>query len=127
MRRLTVIGSCTSAAPPMVPSTGGSRDCAHRPQDFSARNRTTIFPGSAAFAIKDPVLVRGEDLRIFATLHPLTEGDENADQMVSVDACSGEPVMVPEPGASLPGLRAPGPGSPRPPAGANLARRSEGG
>jgi hypothetical protein len=72
---------------------------ARRPQDFSARTRTAIFPGSAAFGIKDPVLVRGEDLRIFATLHPLTEGDENADQMISVDAYSGEPVMVPEPGA----------------------------
>jgi hypothetical protein len=72
---------------------------ARRPQDFSARTRATIFPGSAAFGIKDPVLVRGEDLRIFATLHPLTEGDENADQMISVDAYSGEPVMVPEPGA----------------------------
>jgi hypothetical protein len=72
---------------------------ARRPQDFSARTRTTIFPGSAAFGIKDPVLVRGENLRIFATLHPLTEGDENADQMTSVDACSGELVMVPEPGS----------------------------
>jgi len=71
---------------------------ARHPQDFSARTRTTAFPGSAAFGIKDPVLVRGEGLRIYATLHPLTEGDENADQMVSVDARSGEPVMVPEPG-----------------------------
>ena len=25
-------------------------------------------------------------------------GDQNADQMISVDACSGEPVVVPEPG-----------------------------
>jgi hypothetical protein len=41
---------------------------ARRPQDFSARTRATIFPGSAAFGIKDPVLVRGEDLRVFATL-----------------------------------------------------------
>ena len=71
---------------------------ARHAQDFSARTRTTIFPGSAAFGIKDPVLVRGEDLRIWATLHPLTEGDENADQMISVEAHSGEPVMVPEPG-----------------------------
>jgi len=71
---------------------------ARRPQDFSARTRATIFPGSAEFGIKDPVLVRGEDLRILATLHPLTEGDENADQMISVDAYSGELVMVPEPG-----------------------------
>ena len=71
---------------------------ARRPQDFSARTRTTIFPGSAAFGIKDPVRVRGEDLRIWATLHPLTGGGQNADQMISVDACSGEPVMVPEPG-----------------------------
>src|SRR5919204_559813 len=44
---------------------------ARRPQDFSARTRATVFPGSAAFGIKDPVLVRGEDLRIFATLHPM--------------------------------------------------------
>lgn len=71
---------------------------ARRPQDFSPGTRATIFPGSAAFGIKDPVLVRGEDLRIWATLHPLTEGDENADQMISVNASSGEPVMVPEPG-----------------------------
>jgi hypothetical protein len=71
---------------------------ARRPQDFSARTRMTAFPGSAEFGIKDPVLVRGSDLRIWATLHPLTEGDENADQMISVDACSGEIVMVPQPG-----------------------------
>lgn len=72
---------------------------ARRPQDFSARTGTTIFPGSAAFGIKDPVLVRSGDLRVFATLHPLTGGDENADQMISVDAYSGELVMAPEPGA----------------------------
>jgi hypothetical protein len=75
---------------------------ASRPQDFSATTRETVFPGSAEFGIKDPVLLRdhdrGDDLRIWATLHPLTEGDENADQMISVDACSGERVMVPEPG-----------------------------
>jgi hypothetical protein len=71
---------------------------ARRPQDFSARTRQPVFPGSRAFGIKDPVLVRGQDLRVWATLHPLTEGDENADQMISVDAFSGESVMVPEPG-----------------------------
>ena len=70
---------------------------AGRPEDFSARTREAVFPGSAAFGIKDPVLVRGQDLRIWATLHPLTQGDENADQMISVDAFSCEPVMVPEP------------------------------
>ena len=71
---------------------------ARRPQDFSAGTRHTVFPGSSAFGIKDPVLVRGQSLRIWATLHPLTEGDENADQMISVDAFSDEPAMVPEPG-----------------------------
>jgi hypothetical protein len=71
---------------------------ARRPEDFSARTRQTVFPGSAQFGIKDPVLVRGRDLRVFATLHPLTEGDENADRMVSVDAVSGESVMTPQPG-----------------------------
>jgi hypothetical protein len=71
---------------------------ARRPQDFSARTRQTVFPGSRAFGIKDPVLVRGQDLDILATLHPLTEGDENADKMISVDAFNGESVMVPEPG-----------------------------
>jgi hypothetical protein len=72
---------------------------AGRPEDFSARTRKTIFPGSAAFGIKDPVLVRrDQDLRIWATLHPLTEGDENADQMISVNARNCDPVMVPEPG-----------------------------
>ena len=71
---------------------------AGRPEAFTARTRKTVFPGSAAFGIKDPVLVRGQDLHIWATLHPLTEGDENADQMISVDAYSGESVMTPEPG-----------------------------
>jgi hypothetical protein len=70
---------------------------ARRPRDFNARTRETVLPGSAAFGIKDPVLIRGQELRILATMHPLTEGDENADQMLSVDAYSGEPVMVPEP------------------------------
>jgi hypothetical protein len=71
---------------------------ARGPQRFSPQTRQTVFPGSKAFGIKDPVLLRGRDLRIWATLHPLTEGDENADQMTSVDALSGETVMVPEPG-----------------------------
>jgi hypothetical protein len=75
---------------------------ASRPEDFSATTRETIFPGSAEFGIKDPVLLRdhdrADDLRIWATLHPLTEGDENADQMISVDAFTSERVMVPEPG-----------------------------
>ncbi len=70
---------------------------AGRPQDFNARTRETVFPGSSAFGIKDPVLVRGQELRILVTAHPLTEGDENADKMISVDAYSGESVMVPEP------------------------------
>jgi hypothetical protein len=75
---------------------------ASRPQDFRATTREIGFPGSAEFGIKDPVLLRdhdrGDDLRIWATLHPLTEGDENADQMMSVDAFTCERVMVPEPG-----------------------------
>jgi hypothetical protein len=71
---------------------------ATRPQDFNARTRQAVFPGSAAFGIKDPVLVRNHDLRIWATLHPLTEGAENADRMISVNAYTGEYVMVPEPG-----------------------------
>jgi hypothetical protein len=71
---------------------------ARGPQDFSARTRETVFPGSAAFGIKDPVVIRGRELRILATEHPLTEGDENADRMISVDAFSGACVMVPEPG-----------------------------
>ncbi len=68
------------------------------PDGFSARTRETVFPGSKAFGIKDPVLLRDQDLRIWATMHPLTEGDDNADQMISVDAFSDEAVMVPEPG-----------------------------
>jgi hypothetical protein len=71
---------------------------AGRPEDFTARTRTTIFPGSAAFGIKDPVLLRDPGLRIWATLHPLTEGDDNADRMISVDAYSCQTVMAPEPG-----------------------------
>jgi hypothetical protein len=71
---------------------------ASRPEDFSASSRQTAFPGSAEFGIKDPVLLRGQDLRIWATLHPLAEGDDNADQMISVDAFSCKRVMVPRPG-----------------------------
>jgi hypothetical protein len=71
---------------------------ARQPEDFSAQTRQTVFPGSAAFGIKDPVLIRDQELRIFATEHPLTEGDENADKMISVNAYSGESVMVPETG-----------------------------
>jgi len=71
---------------------------AGRPEGFSASTRQVVFPGSREFGIKDPVLVRGQDLRVWATLHPLTEGDDNADKMTSVDALSGATVMVPEPG-----------------------------
>src|ERR1700756_4786743 len=71
---------------------------ARRPQDFSTRTRETVFPGSAAFGIKDPVLVRDRELRVLATVHPLTEGGENAARMMSADAFSGDLVMVPEPG-----------------------------
>jgi hypothetical protein len=70
---------------------------ARRPEDFSAKTRETVFPRSAEFGIKDPVLVRDQKLRIWATVHPLTEGDENADRMISVDAFSAESVMTPEP------------------------------
>jgi hypothetical protein len=68
------------------------------PADFSPATREAVFPGSAAFGIKDPVLVRASDLRVLATLHPLTGGDENADRMITADADSGQPVMAPEPG-----------------------------
>jgi hypothetical protein len=71
---------------------------ASRPDEFSARTRHVAFPGSAQFGIKDPVIQRAEGLRIWATLHPLTEGDENADKMVSVRADSNEPVLMPQPG-----------------------------
>lgn len=71
---------------------------AGRPDDFSARTRQVIFPGSADFGIKDPVIRRGKDLRIWATQHPLAEGDENADKMISVVADTAQPVMVPAPG-----------------------------
>jgi hypothetical protein len=71
---------------------------ASRPEDFSAKTRETVFPGSASFGIKDPVLLRDPDLHIWATLHPLTEGDDNADQMISVDAFSCQTVMAPEAG-----------------------------
>lgn len=71
---------------------------ARHPEDFSPRTRETVFPGSAAFGIKDPVLVRDHELHIWATLHPLTEGDENADRMISVVTDSCKTVMAPEPG-----------------------------
>jgi hypothetical protein len=71
---------------------------ASRPEEFSATTRKTVFPGSAEFGIKDPVLLRDHELRIWATLHPLTEGDDNADKMISVDARTCTPVMRPEPG-----------------------------
>ncbi len=68
------------------------------PGQFSAVSRETVFPGSAGFGIKDPVLERGDGLRIWATLHPLTEGDDNADRMTSVAADTLETVMTPDPG-----------------------------
>jgi hypothetical protein len=68
------------------------------PAHFRAVTHEVVFPGSAEFGIKDPVVVRNEDLHILAVQHPLAEGDENADRMMSVNARSGEPVMVPEPG-----------------------------
>jgi hypothetical protein len=71
---------------------------ASRPEEFSPRTRETVFPGSSAFGIKDPVLLRDHELRIWATLHPLTEGDDNADRMISVDARTCKTVMEPEPG-----------------------------
>jgi len=71
---------------------------ARHPEDFSPRTRETVFPGSAAFGIKDPVLVRDHELHIWATLHPLTEGDENADRMISVVADNCKTVMAPDPG-----------------------------
>ena len=64
------------------------------PARFRAVSRKVVFPGSAAFGVKDPVLVRDEDLHVWATQHPLTDGDGNADRMISVKAFSGEPVMV---------------------------------
>lgn len=70
---------------------------ARGPRDFSVRTREIAFPATREFGIKDPVLIRGQDLRVWATLHPLTEGDDNADQMISADAFSRKPVMVPEP------------------------------
>lgn len=71
---------------------------AGRPDDFSARTRETVFPGSAAFGSKDPVLLRDHDRRIWITRHPLTEGDDNADRMISVEAASCRTVLAPEPG-----------------------------
>jgi len=71
---------------------------AGRPDDFSARTRQVIFPGSAEFGIKDPVVLRGNHFRIWATQHPLNEGDENSDKMTSVVADTCEPILVPEPG-----------------------------
>src|SRR5260370_20698016 len=43
-------------------------------------------------------MLRGSDIRIWATRHPLTEGAENAYKTISVAAVTGDPVMVPEPG-----------------------------
>jgi hypothetical protein len=68
------------------------------PAKFSATTREVVFPGSREFGIKDPVLTRDGELRIWATLHPLTEGDDNADKMTSVDALDDQTVMVPVPG-----------------------------
>lgn len=71
---------------------------ADRPEDFSASTRETVFPGSPEFGIKDPVLLRDPQLRVLATAHPLTEGDENADRMISINANTGESLMEPQPG-----------------------------
>jgi hypothetical protein len=44
---------------------------ARRPQNFTARTRMTIFPGSAAFGIKDPVQGHGKVVNSGAVTSPV--------------------------------------------------------
>ena len=58
------------------------------PGSFDPETRTTVLPGDAKTAVKDPVIVHHDGLwHLWASVHPLAEADQ-ADQMVTDYATS---------------------------------------
>jgi hypothetical protein len=61
------------------------------PGAFDPATRRTVLPGDAARAVKDPVIVRRDGTwHLWATIHPLTDGPDQADQMVTEYATSAD-------------------------------------
>jgi hypothetical protein len=59
------------------------------PGSFDPATRRTVLPGDAAKAVKDPVIVRRDGTwHLWAAIHPLTFGADQADQMVTEYATS---------------------------------------
>jgi hypothetical protein len=62
---------------------------ADTPDAFDPGTRRTVLPGDAARAVKDPVIVhRDGTWHLWASVHPLTDGPDQADQMVTEYATS---------------------------------------
>jgi hypothetical protein len=59
------------------------------PASFDPATRRTVLPGDAARAVKDPVILhRDGTWHLWASVHPLSEGPDQADQMVTEYATS---------------------------------------
>ena len=59
------------------------------PDSFDPATRRTVLPGDAAKAVKDPVILRRDGTwHLWAAIHPLTFGADQADQMVTEYATS---------------------------------------
>jgi hypothetical protein len=59
------------------------------PAAFDPAARRTVLPGDAARAVKDPVIMHREGTwHLWASVHPLTDGPDQADQMVTEYATS---------------------------------------
>jgi hypothetical protein len=62
---------------------------ADEPAGFDPATRRTVLPGDAARAVKDPVIMRRDGTwHLWASVHPLTGGPDQADQMVTEYATS---------------------------------------
>jgi hypothetical protein len=63
------------------------------PAAFDPATRRTVLPGDKARAVKDPVILRRDGIwHLWASIHPLTEGADQADQMVTEYATSQDGV-----------------------------------
>ena len=63
---------------------------ADEPSRLPTGERTVVFPGSAALAVKDPIVeVSGDRWRAWVCCHPLTEAGEE-DRMTTAFATSGD-------------------------------------
>jgi hypothetical protein len=59
------------------------------PGSFDPATRRTVLPGDAAHAVKDPVIMYRDGLwHLWASVHPLAGGPDQADQMVTEYATS---------------------------------------